>query len=62
MGEEAVEEGIEILQPLEIDPHDEAILAGDPVAFDDLGQALSQRADLAELARHGRTRTKTEMG
>jgi len=46
------EHAVEIVESLEIDLEDEAILAGDAIAFDDLRHRLGEFGDLGELPRH----------
>ena len=50
---EAVEDGFELLHGPEMELHEEAVFAGDPVALDDLRDLLGDLGDLVELARGG---------
>src|SRR6266478_4179331 len=52
IGEERIEHAVQVVQALEIDLEDEAILAGNAIAFDDLRHRLSKLGDLGELPGH----------
>ncbi len=53
MGQELIEDRIELVQPRQVNFHHEAVLARDPVALHDLRQLLGERGPLRQLTWRG---------
>src|SRR5215468_6158337 len=53
VGDDLVDEGLQIVDVPYVGPGDETILAGDPVALDDLGEVAENLGHLLHLARNG---------